>query len=65
MIVLTMNDPDGLIYARGFVNQEGLTFYILRGFGELFNLEIVKYLTGDLEYRTEETDQLPGSSKAL
>jgi len=53
-------EKDGVVYAKGFFNQEGLTFYVLRGYKATFYLAAENILRLDTEYGIEVTDSLPG-----
>ena len=60
MVDIITLERDGLVYAKGIVNQEGLTFYILSGFSDLFNEAIEAKVQPGIEFSTEEVGMLPG-----
>ncbi len=53
---------DGLTYAKGFFNQNGFSFYVLKGHMDEFNKKLPVYLQEDQEYHVEELSELPGPS---
>lgn len=54
-------EKGGLEYARGFLNQEGLSFYVVEGFEEDFYRVVENSLRMDTDYRVETVSALPGS----
>jgi len=53
-------EKDGVLYAKGFCNQEGLTFYVLRGHLKQFYLAVENHLRMDANFHVEELTELPG-----
>jgi hypothetical protein len=56
-------EKDGLTYAKGFLNQEGYSFYVLEGYSALFEEKVNALLGDDLQYYVEELDELPGGTR--
>jgi hypothetical protein len=50
---------DGVVYAKGFSNQEGLTFYVLRGYRDTFYAAVNNF-KGMRLFGLESTNNLPG-----
>ena len=50
---------DGVVYAKGFSNQEGLTFYVLRGHRGAFYAALNNFKGMGL-FGLVSTDSLPG-----
>ena len=60
-------EKDGLTYAKGFFNQEGCSFYALKGYAELLyeKLEELGVLApySDTPTYVEELAELPGGTR--
>lgn len=53
---------DGTVYAKGFFNQEGHSFYALPGYACRTEDRILRYLGPDTAYCLEILKELPGPS---
>lgn len=60
MVDIFRFEKDGVLYAKGFFNQEGLTFYVLKGYRATFYLAAENILRLGTDFYVEELDQLPG-----
>jgi hypothetical protein len=55
-------EKDGVVYAKGFTNQEGLIFYVLSGHQkDLFDV-LENVLRADACYDIQEVTDLPGGA---
>jgi len=57
-------EKDGVVYAKGFFNQEGFTFYVLKGHARKFYTATENILRMDTNFRVEEVDELPGEGRS-
>ncbi len=53
-------EKDGVVYAKGYNNQEGLVFYVLKGHLKHFYLTVENLLRVDACFDVEEVSSLPG-----
>ena len=60
MVDIFRFEKDGVVYAKGFFNQEGLTFYVLTGRSKDFYLAAENILRMNTDFYVEELDTLPG-----
>jgi len=51
---------EGKTYAKGFFNQNGHSFYVLRGHVTMFEERVETYLGTSAQYYLEISDELPG-----
>jgi hypothetical protein len=55
-------EKDGVVYAKGFFNQEGLIFYVLSGHQrDLFEV-LENVICSDACYDIQEVTSLPGGA---
>ena len=53
-------EKDGVLYAKGFINQEGLSLYVLPGYRDVLEEALERVGQCEVWVPIEETPELPG-----